>query len=178
MLAVRCSTSDAARDEILHAAIAAGHLGLGVDVSLTAVEYAREQGLPVLHRSVFDPLPQEGAWETVLLLDGNIGIGGAPEHLLRRCARLIAAGGRIIVEVDSSPWHDRGYQARIVDVDGRTSSPFPWYDIGAQALAVRLRGTGLHVDEAWTVAGRAFARISPLAGGAGAAAPAGGAVAR
>lgn len=167
---------------ILHAALVAGHLGLGVDVSRIAVEHAREQGLPVLHRSVFDPLPQEGAWETLLLLDGNIGIGGSPERLLERCARIVAAHGRIIVEVDQAPWCDRGYQATIVDLDGRTSSPFPWYDICARALAARLRGTGLRGDlgivEEWTVSGRAFVRLSRLARGAGAVATAGGAAAR
>ena len=33
-----------------------------------------------------DPMPGEGRWDTVLLADGNIGIGGAPVALLRRTA--------------------------------------------------------------------------------------------
>lgn len=147
---------------IVHAAIVAGHLGMGVDVSGSAVEHARRQGLPVLHLSVFDPLPQEGAWGTLLLLDGNIGIGGAPEKLLARCGQLVAVGGRVIVEVDPVPEQDRGYRATVVDVDGRSSSPFPWYEIGADALRERVGGTGLEIVESWTLSGRAFVRLTRL----------------
>lgn len=42
---------------MVRAAIVAGHLSLGVDVSDAAVAHAHAQGLPVLHRSVFDPIP-------------------------------------------------------------------------------------------------------------------------
>ncbi|WP_226530978.1 class I SAM-dependent methyltransferase [Microbacterium paraoxydans] len=145
---------------ILHAAIVAGHLGLGVDVAISAVEHAREQGLPALHRSVFDPLPQEGSWGTLLLLDGNIGIGGEPDVLLARCGQIVAPGGRVIVEVDPHPTRDRGYQATVVDIDGRSSSPFPWYEIGATALRDRVDGTGLQIVETWTLSGRAFVSLT------------------
>lgn len=144
---------------IVHAAIRAGHLSLGVDVSRTAVERARAHGLPVLHRSVFDHLPQEGSWRTLLLLDGNIGIGGAPRLLLRRCAQLISADGGVIVEVDPAPATDRGYEATVVDDDGRSSSAFPWYDLGADALRDHLDDTGLGIAETWRESGRAFARL-------------------
>ena len=144
---------------LVHAAIVAGHLSLGVDVSRTAVEHARERGLPVLHRSVFDALPQEGSWRTLLLLDGNISIGGNPALLLERCARLVAPEGRVIVEVDPVRTTDRGYAATVVDEDGRSSSVFPWYDLGAEALRARLDGTGLGVAEEWAVSARAFVRL-------------------
>ena len=51
---------------------------LGVDISRAAVTLARQAGAPALRRSVFDPLPGVGQWGTVLLADGNIGIGGLP----------------------------------------------------------------------------------------------------
>jgi 2-polyprenyl-3-methyl-5-hydroxy-6-metoxy-1,4-benzoquinol methylase len=51
---------------------------LGVDISQAAVARAREAGAAALHRSVFDALPAQGRWATVLLADGNIGIGGRP----------------------------------------------------------------------------------------------------
>ena len=35
-------------------------------------------------------VPRAGRWRTALLLDGNIGIGGAPDALLRRAAELLA----------------------------------------------------------------------------------------
>ncbi|MBW8761547.1 MAG: methyltransferase domain-containing protein [Microbacterium sp.] len=141
---------------IVRAAIKAGFLSLGVDISRTAVEHAREQGLPVLHRSVFDPLPQERSWGTVLLLDGNIGIGGAPAALLARCSDVIAVDGSVIVEVDPVATTDRGYDATLVDGRGRSSSAFPWYDVGAVALGDHLEETGLRISETWTVSGRAF----------------------
>lgn len=145
---------------IVHAAIRAGRLSLGVDVSRTAVEHARSRGLPALHRSVFDPLPQEGAWGSLLLLDGNIGIGGEPEALLARCAQLVSPVGSIIVEVDPDPATDRGYAATLVDDDGRSSAPFPWYDLGAAALRTRLRRSRLSIAEVWDVSGRAFVRLA------------------
>ncbi|HEY1823596.1 MAG TPA: class I SAM-dependent methyltransferase, partial [Trebonia sp.] len=60
---------------------------LGVDISQAAVARTRQAGAPALHRSVFDPLPGQGRWATVLLADGNIGIGGMPASLLHRCAQ-------------------------------------------------------------------------------------------
>lgn len=144
---------------ILHAAIRSGQLSLGVDVSRTAVEHARERGLPALQLSVFDALPQEGAWESLLLLDGNIGIGGSPAVLLERCAEIITPLGSILVEVDPDPEADRGFVATVVDDDGRSSSAFPWYDIGAAALRRRLHGSALDLVESWTVSGRAFVRL-------------------
>src|ERR1700676_4536689 len=45
---------------------------LGVDPAPAAVALTRRRGAPALQRSVFDRLPGEGRWGTVLLLDGNI----------------------------------------------------------------------------------------------------------
>src|ERR1700734_2682302 len=71
---------------------------LGVDISRAAVDRVRQAGAPALHRSVFDPLPGQRRWATVLLADGNIGIGGRPTRLLRRCAKLLAPDGRMLIE--------------------------------------------------------------------------------
>ena len=60
----------------------------------------RRRGGVALRRDVFDPLPGEGRWSHVLLVDGNIGIGGDPGVLLRRCAGLLRRGGTVLVEVD------------------------------------------------------------------------------
>ncbi|MGH9215053.1 MAG: methyltransferase domain-containing protein, partial [Acidimicrobiales bacterium] len=66
---------------------AAGRPALGVDPSPAAVAEAVRRRAAVLARSVFGPLPGEGRWGTVLLLDGSIGIGGDPEALLNRARR-------------------------------------------------------------------------------------------
>jgi SAM-dependent methyltransferase len=57
---------------------------LGIDVLPEAVRQTLARGVPALLRSVFDALPGEGRWGTVLLADGNIGIGGDPVALLDR----------------------------------------------------------------------------------------------
>src|SRR5204863_7462240 len=62
-----------------------GAVALGVDPAPAAVALARGRGAAVLQRSVFDPLPGHGRWRTIVLADGNIGIGGDPVRLLRRC---------------------------------------------------------------------------------------------
>ena len=62
-------------------------------------------------RSVFQPVPGEGGWDTVLLADGNIGIGGDPVALLTRCRELLAPAGRVLVELDP-PGHGAARRPR------------------------------------------------------------------
>ena len=49
--------------------------------------------------------PATGRWQTVLLADGNVGLGGDPRRVLRRAAELLRRGGRCIAEFD--PWPPR-----------------------------------------------------------------------
>lgn len=145
---------------LVHAAIMAGHLALGIDISPTAVEIAQENGLPVLRRSVFHALPAEGTWGTALLIDGNIGIGGDPEALLARCAELVRAeGGRVRVETHPDPLRDRRFQGVIVDELRRESLPFPWAEVGASSLRGHARRTGWELSRQWTARGRTFAEF-------------------
>lgn len=141
---------------MVRAAIVAGHLSLGVDVSDAAVAHAHAQGLPVLHRSVFDPIPREGEWGTALLLDGNIGIGGDPAALLARCAQLVQPGGLVLVEAHADPRRDRGFRATLIDHQGRSSLPFPWYEIGVNGLRRCAAAAGLGGGESWSHAERTF----------------------
>jgi SAM-dependent methyltransferase len=80
-----------------------GEVALGVDPAPAACRLARGRGAAVLQRSVFDPLPGAGRWRTILLADGNIGIGGDPVRLLRRCRDLLAADGTVLAEVEPPP---------------------------------------------------------------------------
>ena len=86
----------------------AGIVTLGIDISLPALTVARRRGAPVLHRSIFERVPGQGRWGTALLLDGNIGIGGVPDALLRRVATLLRVNGRVLVE---------GYRCTTIDED-------------------------------------------------------------
>lgn len=145
---------------MVRAAMDHGLSAIGVDVSPTAVRIALAAGLAVVNRSVFEQMPLEGAWGTLLLIDGNIGIGGDPEALLRRCAVLLRQGGEVIVEVAGDPAHDASYEGTIEDSLGRRSSSFPWAEIGVDALRVRSVATGLSLTQSWLVDGRSFARLA------------------
>lgn len=150
---------------MVRAAVLAGRRALGIDVSATAVDIAQADGLPVLERDLSGALPCEGSWDTVLLLDGNIGIGGDPTELLDRCRSLMSAGGRVLLETDPDPAVDRRLLAEVVDRLGRASDPFPWAQIGVNALIGCAAEVGLRVEWTWTAgrsgtAARTFVALS------------------
>ncbi|WP_353828443.1 class I SAM-dependent methyltransferase [Agromyces sp. SYSU T0242] len=148
---------------MLHAAALRSLPALGIDIALGAVARARVLGGLALHRSVFDRLPLEGRWRCVLLLDGNIGIGGDPTALLRRCAELLAADGAILVEVDAEPDLVVLGECTVHDDDGRESAPFPWARVGWSAIHGLAAAAGLAVAEHWDAAGRHFVCVVPSA---------------
>ena len=139
---------------------ARGVHALGVDVAAEAVAVARSAGANVLHRSVFSPLPREGGWSRVLLLDENIGIGGHPDALLRRVAQLLAPGGRALVEVDPNEALDERTAIRLRDGHGRISGSFRWARMGRDALVAVARVAGLRPVEGWTSGGRQFVGLA------------------
>jgi SAM-dependent methyltransferase len=128
---------------------------LGVDISPAAVARVRQAGAPALHRSVFDPLPGPGRWATVLLADGNIGIGGRPVRLLHRCAQLLAPGGQLLIEAEPGDV-DEQLTARLEHPDGRRGPVFPWALMGTEALLQAVTDAGLRIRGQWRHAGRAF----------------------
>jgi hypothetical protein len=98
---------------------------------------------------VFDPLPGEGRWATVLLFDGNVGIGGDPVILLQRAARLLAPDGRVVVEIDSTRGPAHSTDARI-ERNGETTVWFPWALVTAESIDDIARGAHLvRTDAAW-----------------------------
>jgi len=132
---------------------------LGIDISRTAVARVREAGACAIRRSVFDPLPGQGRWATALLADGNIGIGGYPDELLRRCARLLAPGGRLLIEAEHDDIDER-MTAWLEHADGRRSPVFPWARLGVSALLELAAAAGLHFLEEWNDADRAFVAVT------------------
>ena len=135
---------------------------LGVDVSPEAVDLARRRGATVLQRDLFGTLPGEGRWATVLLFDGNVGIGGDPVRLLRRCRRLKTPSGRLLVEVGPPGVGWRRVSAWLVR-DGRRSAPFPWAVVGADAVEGLARAAGLVVATLReTPSGRWFAGMEAV----------------
>ncbi|MGH3279368.1 MAG: class I SAM-dependent methyltransferase, partial [Trebonia sp.] len=128
---------------------------LGVDISRVAVARVLQAGAAALHRSVFDPLPGHGRWATVLLADGNIGIGGLPARLLHRCAQLLAPDGRLLIEAEPSNV-DEQLTAWLEHPDGRRGPVFPWARLGTSAVLSAVAEEGLQVAEQWRDGDRAF----------------------
>ncbi|NYJ07220.1 methyltransferase domain-containing protein [Petropleomorpha daqingensis] len=135
----------------------------GVDTSAAAVALARRTSAAVFHRSVFDPLPGEGRWDTVLLADGNVGIGGDPVALLARCRELIDPRGTILAELRTGATGLRTGLLRL-ESDTQNGGWFPWADLGPDAIDGAARAAGLHVDDAWQHHGRSFAALSLVRG--------------
>jgi SAM-dependent methyltransferase len=126
---------------------------LGVDASAVAAAAARSRGAPVLRADLFGPLPGEGRWQTALLADGNIGIGGDPAALLARIRGLIVPGGRVVL--DCAP-PGTGLRVRVVHLRaaGLTSAAFPWAEVGPEALAALAADAGLRFAGASSWRGR------------------------
>ncbi|MFI7005030.1 class I SAM-dependent methyltransferase [Streptomyces sp. NPDC050145] len=138
---------------------ARGRTALGIDVSSTAVERTTRLGGPALHRSVFDPLPGEGRWRTVLLMDGNVGIGGDPYALLRRAAELLAPDGLLIAETAPVDVDERA-EVEVTDTPGRAPGrPFPWARLGTPALLRYANEAGLRPTAQWEAGGRSFVAL-------------------
>ncbi|MFC9977971.1 SAM-dependent methyltransferase [Spirillospora sp. NPDC127200] len=135
-----------------------GVLALGIDIAPHAVALTVASGGLALHRDVFGAVPGAGGWRTVLLADGNIGIGGDPAALLRRVAELRAPGGRVLAEV-APP----GAPSRVESVRLRTGDAvgewFPWAHVSADDVAGLAASCGLTVGEIWEEAGRWFASL-------------------
>ncbi|WP_078630508.1 class I SAM-dependent methyltransferase, partial [Streptomyces roseochromogenus] len=140
---------------------ARGRTVLGIDVSEAAVDHTVGLGGQALRRSVFEPLPGEGRWDTVLLMDGNIGIGGEPAALLERVAALLRPGGLLIAE--TVPGHvDERARVQVVDTTGvprTTGAPFPWARLGTPALLRYARRAGWRPVAQWSADGRCFAAL-------------------
>jgi SAM-dependent methyltransferase len=134
----------------------AGKAALGVDLSPVAVRLARGRGVAALSGSVFSAIP--GRWRTVLLLDGNIGIGGAPVLLLRRVRELLAPGGSALVELD--PPGSPTYRERVrIEAHGEVSEWFRWARVGVDGLEAVATRAGMVTGERLQTGDRWFARV-------------------
>ncbi|MEV4347144.1 class I SAM-dependent methyltransferase [Actinoplanes sp. NPDC049596] len=136
-----------------------GRPALGIDVSATAVRLARARGALALRRDVFAAVPGHGRWEHLLLADGNIGIGGDPVGLLRRCRELLAPHGRLHAELAAPGAGSWSGVATLHDRTGGPGAPLRWAQVAADDLAPLARAAGLLARSSWTEAGRWFATL-------------------
>lgn len=149
---------------LLAAAQRMGLTALGIDTSAEAVRRARGRGARALEQSIFAAVPQPGHWQSLILLDGNIGIGGSITSLLRRCRQLIAPHGTLLVEVETDADLDTDYTAVLEDATGNQSEPFRWARTGIAGLESRAARSGWTVASVQHVQGRVFCRLSPTVG--------------
>jgi SAM-dependent methyltransferase len=132
---------------------------LGIDVTPYAVRIARATGALALLRDVFADVPGTGRWETALLADGNIGIGGDPETLLRRVGELLMPGGSALVEVEPPGTPMTTEKVRLC-CGGQHGPWFRWASVGSDQIGALGTAAGLQLAGKWTVAGRHFVALS------------------
>lgn len=141
---------------------ARGHRALGIDISPEAVRCAARTGGPAMVRSVFDPLPDEGRWDTALLVDGNIGIGGNPAALLDRMAQIVRPSGTLLVETAPPGLHDdldEHVEVHLDDGNGPHGDAFPWARVGPRALLRHSKPAGWTPACTWTAPDRRFVAL-------------------
>nr|WP_326555895.1 class I SAM-dependent methyltransferase [Micromonospora sp. NBC_01813] len=143
----------------------AGVTALGVDVSAQAVSLTRSRGVVAIHRDLFDRLPGEGRWAHAVLLDGNIGIGGDPVALLRRCGRLIHPRGNLLVELEPPGvglWRGDAYVTSAPRRGRHRPGPaFRWARLDVAAVRDTAADSGLSVSDLFRVDGRWFGELRP-----------------
>ncbi|MGW2769949.1 SAM-dependent methyltransferase [Streptomyces sp. NPDC001275] len=150
VLDVRCGPG-----RLCRALLSRGVFALGVDVTPPrGGPYHRSRGI-ALCRSIFDQLPAEGGWQTVLLIDGNIGIGGDPRALLGRCIQLTAPTGFLLV--GSTPTMSRSSAPPGSKTPMATRAcRFPWAHLGAPALHRIAEDLTLNITDQWRCGHRRF----------------------
>ncbi|MEU9428846.1 methyltransferase domain-containing protein [Streptomyces sp. NPDC048342] len=140
-----------------------GRRALGVDVSEAAVARTMRLGGQALQRSVFEPLPAEGRWDTILLIDGNIGIGGDPTALLRRVSQLLSQDGLLIAETAPDSEVDEHVTVHVVSITvgahDTAGPPFPWARLGTSALLRLATRAGWRAERQWATGGRSFVAL-------------------
>lgn len=134
---------------------------LGIDRSVTAIKLAGRGGAPALLGDVFEPLPGTGRWQTVLLVDGNVGLGGDPRRILGRAAELLGRGGRCVAEFDTRAI---GIQGRWVRLEsGHDVGPwFRWASVGVDSAASLAAQVGLTLTGVRMLGGRVIATLAAL----------------
>ena len=133
---------------------------LGLELAPELPVLARAAGAPLLVGDVFHHVPRAGEWDSVLLADGNVGIGGDATVLLRRAAELVCPLGRVLVELTPGVEQPAG-PVRLEGL-GSTSAWFPWALLGRSGLPAVAAAAGLGLSETWSASGRLFAVLTPL----------------
>lgn len=130
----------------------------GLEMDPRLVDVARRRGADVLQGSVFDPLAFVRPWRSVLLLDGNLGIGGDPVRLLTRVRSLLGRCGRVLAELDPP-----GTPAELADVRlelaGTVGPFFRLARVPVDVVEVIAHRSGFDVADCWQSGSRYFTEL-------------------
>jgi hypothetical protein len=132
---------------------------LGIDRSAVAIRLAGRSGAPALLGDVFAPLPGMGLWQTVLLVDGNVGLGGDPRRILARAAELLGRGGRCVAEFDAEAIGIHTGWVRLESA-GSVGPWFRWATVGVDSAAALAAQVGLTLTSVSLIGGRVIATLA------------------
>jgi SAM-dependent methyltransferase len=131
---------------------------LGIDRSAVAIRLAGLGGAPALLGDVFAPLPGMGLWQTVLLVDGNVGLGGDPRRIMARATELLGRGGRCVAEFDAEAIGIRAGWVRLESA-GAVGPWFRWATVGLDSAAALAAQVGLTLTSVSLIGGRVIATL-------------------
>ncbi len=134
---------------------------LGVDRSPRAVHIARTLGAPVLCADVFGALPGGGHWRTVLLIDGNVGLGADPKRILRLSRDLLADDGYCVVELDARHSGTTSSPVRL-EIGSEAGPWFPWSKVGIDCAEDLAESAGMRLKEMQVLGDRALATMARI----------------
>lgn len=141
---------------IVGALTESGVSALGVDIADAAVEFTLQRGALALARDIFSRLPGEGRWRTVLVMDGNCGIGGDVPALLRRLVELTSDDGIMIIEAATTVSGTDDVLTASFSTDGEDGPTFPWAIASADVLQRYAEQAGLALVQRWSHSERDF----------------------
>lgn len=103
--------------------------------------------------------PATGLWQTVLLVDGNVGPGGDPRRIPARAAELVSRGGRCVAEFETDAI---GVRARWVRLEtARDVGPwFRWASVGVDSAATLAAQVGPTLTGVRLIGGRLIATLA------------------
>ncbi len=100
-------------------------------------------------------------WHTVLLVDGNVGLGGDPRRILGRAAELLCSGGCCMAEFDAEAIGIRARRVRLESA--RDIGPwFRWASVGVDSAATLAGQVGLTLVSIRLIGGRVIANLTAL----------------
>jgi hypothetical protein len=100
----------------------------------------------VAHQDLFHPIPEEGGWDTALVADGNVGIGGDPVRVLTRAREVAHPAGRVVVEL-SRPGTGLRVDRVHLRVGELRSSTFSWARVDPDRIGDVAGLAGLRVRD-------------------------------